>query len=75
MQIWFLISEETRRKLLILMSKLWEKEHPDAPLFWEPPRDDFKPIAVKGKIESPEEIDHLMRQRPHYPRGKGYRGG
>jgi len=67
MKIWFLIPEETKRKFLILMSKLWEREHPGVPIVWEPPREDFKPITVKGKLESPEEIDRLLRQtRRHF---------
>lgn len=68
MQIWFLIPEETKRQLLILMSKLWEKEHLGTPLFWEPPRDDFKPITVTGKLEDIEEIDRLMRQPTKFRR-------
>ena len=55
MQIWFLISEEARKKVKALMPKTWY-----------PPRDEWQPIKTDFKLESPEEIDRLMRKPPKH---------
>jgi hypothetical protein len=59
--IWYLlpevIQEGLRRRL---------------PKAWQPPRDTVVQTRVAPAIESLEEIDHLMRQKPHHHQGKGY---
>ena len=51
--LWFNsgISDETRLKLRVLASA-----------DFQPPVDDYRPITMKTKIESLEEIDRLIRQ-------------
>lgn len=57
MLIWYLISDEARVGLAKLFRKL-------AGYDFIPPVNDYRPFTVKGKFESQEEIDRLMRQRP-----------
>ena len=53
--IWFLIPEETQRKLRALASA-----------DFKPPGDEFKHVILKVEIESLEEIDKEMRKRPKH---------
>lgn len=55
--LWFNagISEEARQALAKLYKKLSRHS-------FTPPKDDFKPITGKFKLEDTEEIDKLIRQ-------------
>jgi hypothetical protein len=51
--IWFLITEEIRVKLRALM-----------PADWLPPREDFKSLNLKVKLEDLEELAKIMTWKP-----------
>ena len=53
--LWYIISEETREKLKILLPKSWR-----------PPQSDDRHITLTGEYPDLEEIDKTIRQRPHH---------
>jgi hypothetical protein len=63
MKIWWSITEKNRKGLARMQRRLFQTE-------LNPPAPDESQGHVHGKIESPEEIDHLMRQAPSKSRGK-----
>jgi len=60
---WDTLSEENKQKLRSLM-----------PPTWRPPKGKGEKVEVEGKIESLEELDRLMKKRPHHPKGVGSHG-
>jgi len=44
------------------------------PADWIPPFSDERPITTNFKLEGPEELEKIMRKRPHHPKGVGSRG-
>jgi hypothetical protein len=64
MKIWWQLSEYHRKKLALMQRRLFQTE-------LNPPAEESgPPVKVKGAIESPGEIDRLMRQAPSKSRGK-----
>jgi len=62
--IWDCIDEETREKLRKVARK---------PKNWNPskPR---QAITINGEgIEDSEELEKIAKQRPHHPKGEGYK--
>jgi hypothetical protein len=57
MPIWYLISEEAKQKLRVMLPK-----------GWQPPPYSWKPITFHHIWESPEDFEREMRKRPHYRR-------
>jgi hypothetical protein len=55
LKVWWQLSEYHRKALARMQRRLFQTE-------LNPPAPEEHPVTVKGAIESPEQIDHLMRQ-------------
>lgn len=58
--IWECLDEETQNKIKALKGERWK-----------PPKDTNQPIMLDCKLEDLEEIDKLIRKKPHHPKGVG----
>ncbi len=58
MKIWWKITDRERRALIRLQLKMFNSSlNPPAP-------EERPPVHVEGEIETPEEIDRIIRQPP-----------
>ena len=63
MKIWWSITEKQRNKLARMQRRLFQTE-------LNPPAPEERPPIRTANIETPEEIDHLIRQAPSRSRDK-----
>lgn len=55
--VWDMINEETRERIRTVMPKRWR-----------PPRSYYKERTMKPTPEDINQVDRIMRERPHSPR-------